>query len=113
MAMKGKSSDLNTKFQIICQCEVNTLSKSETGRQYGLISLTLFTILKNKEKIQYILNLRKLTLFLSFMSTYGQYSFHKLSLWLCLECNKTRSIIYAGTAGGMDPVQVSCKNYVH
>jgi hypothetical protein len=92
---------------------VSSLSKSGTGRQSGLISLVLFTMLKNKEKIQYIQNLRKRTLFLSFMSTYGWHSFHELSLWLCDVCNETRSIIGAGTTDGMDPVQVSYKEYFH
>lgn len=113
MAMKWKSLDLNTKLEIICLCEVSSLSKSGTGRQSGLISLVLFTMLKNKEKIQYIQNLRKRTLFLSFMSTYGWHSFHELSLWLCDVCNETRSIIGAGTTDGMDPVQVSYKEYFH
>jgi hypothetical protein len=58
------------RLELICLCEVGSPSKSETGRRYGSISSTLFIMLKNKEKIQYILNLSKPILVLSFMSAY-------------------------------------------
>jgi hypothetical protein len=56
---------LEYKLEIIYLYEVSSLSESETGRQHGLNSLTLLTILKNTQKIQYILNPSKLALFLS------------------------------------------------
>jgi hypothetical protein len=46
MAMKGKNLDFNMKLEIIHRCAVGCSSKSKVGRQYGLISLTLFMVLK-------------------------------------------------------------------
>jgi hypothetical protein len=51
MAMKQKCLYLNTKLEVICPCEVCGPSKSGIGRWYGLTSLTLFTILKNKNEV--------------------------------------------------------------
>jgi hypothetical protein len=44
MAMKQKSLDLDTRFEIIQECEVGSLSRSEIGTQYGLNSPILFMI---------------------------------------------------------------------
>jgi hypothetical protein len=52
-------------LEIIHLCEIGSLSESEIERQYGLTSLALFMIMKNKAIIWYILNTYKLTLFLS------------------------------------------------
>jgi hypothetical protein len=52
MVTKQKSLYLHKKLEIIYLCEVSRLSKSKIGRQYGLTSSTLFTTLKNKQKIQ-------------------------------------------------------------
>jgi hypothetical protein len=68
MAKEWKSLDFNTKLEIIYLCEGGNSSKSKRRRQYGLHSLTLFTTLKNKEKIWYILKTNKLTVFLFFMN---------------------------------------------
>jgi hypothetical protein len=70
IAVEWKSLDFNTKLEIIHRCEDGSSSKNETRRQHGLNSLPLFTTLKNKEKIWYILNTSKITLFLSFMNTH-------------------------------------------
>jgi hypothetical protein len=47
---KWRSLDVHIKIEIIHLCEVGSFSKSEMRRQYGLTSLTLFMILKNKQK---------------------------------------------------------------
>lgn len=52
MESKRKALELAKKFEIVQLCERETVSKSEIGRRYGLSSSTLFTILKNKEKIK-------------------------------------------------------------
>jgi hypothetical protein len=62
--------------------EVGSSSRSEIGRWYRLISSELFMILKNKEKIWYILNINNLILFLSFVRTYWWNLFCNLTLWL-------------------------------
>jgi hypothetical protein len=49
MAMKQKSLDLHTKFEIIQECEVGSLSRSEIGTPCGLNSPVLFAIW-NKRK---------------------------------------------------------------
>jgi hypothetical protein len=50
MAMKQKCLDLNTKLKVIYLYEVGFLSKREIGRQNGLASSILFTIL-NSDRI--------------------------------------------------------------
>jgi hypothetical protein len=67
-------------LEIIHLYEVSSPSSNKIGRQYGLTSLTLFMLLKNKEKIRYIPNLSKLTVFLFFVSTYWWSLFWDLSL---------------------------------
>jgi hypothetical protein len=67
MATEWKSLDFNTKLEIIYLYKGG---KIKIRRQRGLYFLTLFTKLKNKEKIWYILNTRKRTVFLSFMNTH-------------------------------------------
>lgn len=57
--------------------------KNERGRWFGLTPWVLSIMLKNKEKLWYMLNLNKLTLFLSCMSTHWWNSFCHLSLRLC------------------------------
>lgn len=52
MDKKRKSLELSTKLKIIQECENASVSRSEIGRRYGLTPSTLFTILKNKDKIQ-------------------------------------------------------------
>lgn len=49
---KRKCLTLATKLEIIKTIDEGKLSKSEIGRQYKLSSSSLFTILKNRDKIQ-------------------------------------------------------------
>jgi hypothetical protein len=52
MARKVNRLDLNTQLEIISLCEVSRSPKIKIGRQYRLTFSTLFTISKNKEKMQ-------------------------------------------------------------
>jgi hypothetical protein len=58
------------RLEIIHLYEASCSSESETAKQHELNSLMLLTVLKNKKQIQYVLNLSKLILFLSFISMY-------------------------------------------
>ena len=49
---KRKALDLQTKHKIILECEKQNSNKSEISRRYGIQHSTLFTILKNKEKVK-------------------------------------------------------------
>ncbi|KAJ8896530.1 hypothetical protein PR048_001874 [Dryococelus australis] len=51
-AGKRKAIDVNTKFEIVKACEEGSVSKTEVCRHFGFSSSTLFTILKNKDKIK-------------------------------------------------------------
>jgi hypothetical protein len=48
---ENKGLDLIMKLEVVHLCGDGSLSKSETGRWYRLISSTLFTILKNKDNM--------------------------------------------------------------
>ncbi|KAJ8873939.1 hypothetical protein PR048_024777 [Dryococelus australis] len=48
--IKKKVIYLQTKLQIIRECETSVASRSEIGKEYNLKPLMLFIILKDKEK---------------------------------------------------------------
>jgi hypothetical protein len=52
MATKQKCLDMNSKLKVVHFWEESSSSKNEIGKQPVLISSTVFTILKNKDKIQ-------------------------------------------------------------
>lgn len=115
MGKKWKSLDLNMKFGVIHSCEVCNSSENKIGSWYASTSLILFMTLKNKEKIQHILNICKLILFLSFVSTFWWILFLILHLYLFGDlCYHQCNVIGAGTIDGTAPNQVSCKeSYYH